>query len=226
MRLNDAIRVVPLFLVLAACGGGGGGGSGDTTPPTGTIVVAGGAAMTANLIVDLTLTAVDTGSGMGAGAQMRFSNDGVTWSPPEAFATTRTSWNLSSFGGTTATGNKTVYAMFRDVAGNWSAAVSDSIDYQGGGATISFAFDILPIFVQDCIVCHGGSGGLELDSYAHVIAGGTSGAVVIAGDPDNSLIVKRIEGTIMPQMPLGLTPLTAPEIGRIRQWILEGALNN
>ena len=95
MKPNGVIRVAPLLLALAACGGGGGGSS-DTTPPTGTIVVAGGAAMTANLIVDLTLTAVDTESGMGAGAQMRFSNDGATWSPAESFALTRMSWNLSS----------------------------------------------------------------------------------------------------------------------------------
>jgi len=226
VNYKRGIRVAPLILALAACGGGGGGGSGDNTPPTGTILIAAGNAMTANLIVDLTLTAVDGGSGMGAGAQMRFSNDGTTWSPAEAFAQMRASWNLSNFGGTAATGTKTVYAMFRDVAGNWSAAVSDSIDYTGGGATVSFLFDIQPLFVQDCIVCHGGSGGLFLDSYAGVIAGGTSGVVVVPGDPDGSLIVKRLEGTILPQMPLGGTPLTAPEIARIRQWILEGALNN
>jgi hypothetical protein len=58
------------------------------------------------------------------------------------------------------------------------------------------------------------------------MAGGASGAVVIPNDPDNSLIVKRIEGTIMPQMPLNGVPLAQPEIDRIRQWILEGALDN
>ena len=58
------------------------------------------------------------------------------------------------------------------------------------------------------------------------MAGGNSGAVVIPTDPDNSLLVKRVEGTIPPQMPLGGSPLTPAEIGRIRQWILEGALNN
>ena len=91
---------------------------------------------------------------------------------------------------------------------------------------MSFALDVLPLFVQDCTICHGGAGGLSLTSYAGVTAGGSSGAVVVPGDPDNSLLVKRIEGTVPPQMPLGGSPLTAPEIGRIRQWILEGALNN
>jgi hypothetical protein len=80
--------------------------------------------------------------------------------------------------------------------------------------------------MQDCTICHGGSGGLTLTSYNGVIAGGNSGPVVVPGNPNNSLIVKRLEGTVMPQMPLGGSPLTAPEIARIRQWILEGALNN
>jgi hypothetical protein len=96
----------------------------------------------------------------------------------------------------------------------------------GNGSTVSFAFDILPLFVQDCIHCHGGAGGLSLESHAGVIAGGSSGAVVIAGDPNASLLVRRLDGRRLPVMPLDGPPLTAPEIDRIRQWILEGALNN
>ena len=98
----------------------------------------------------------------------------------------------------------------------------------GGGPTVSFALDILPLFVQDCTLCHGGAGagGLNLESHAGVMAGGNSGAAVLPGDPDNSFLVKRVEGTVLPQMPLGGSPLTGAEIGRIRQWIFEGALNN
>ena len=55
---------------------------------------------------------------------------------------------------------------------------------------------------------------------------GTPGGVVVPGDPDNSLLIKRIEGTVGPQMPLSLPPLSAPEIETIRQWIAEGALDN
>jgi hypothetical protein len=91
---------------------------------------------------------------------------------------------------------------------------------------VSYALDVQPLFTQDCTLCHGGAGGLSLTTYAGVIAGGNSGAVVVPGNPDDSLIVKRLEGTVLPQMPLAAPPLTGPEIGRIRQWILEGALNN
>ncbi|MFI5401436.1 MAG: hypothetical protein ACHQ1G_00655, partial [Planctomycetota bacterium] len=106
------------------------GAGGDTTPPSGTILIAGGNETTTDLGVDLQVVADDGGSGMGAGAQMRFSNDGVAWSPPEPYATTRTGWSLSAYGGTSGAGSKTVYASFCDVAGNWSSAViADSIEY-------------------------------------------------------------------------------------------------
>ncbi len=104
--------------------------------------------------------------------------------------------------------------------------IDDPVNGGGGGPTISFAFDIQPIFTQDCIRCHGGAGGLSLDSYSKVIEGGISGAIVIPGNPDQSLLVRRLDGTEPPTMPADGPPLTAPEIGRIRQWILEGALNN
>lgn len=105
----------------------------DTTPPTGTVTIDGGADATADLLVDLSLFASDSGSGasgMGSGAQMSFSNDGATWCPAEAFQTTRIQWSLTSYGGSSAEGPKKVYARFKDVAGNWSTAeISATIDY-------------------------------------------------------------------------------------------------
>ena len=52
---------------------------------------------------------------------MEFSNDGTTWSSQVAYATSY-SWTLSSGYGT-----KTVYAKFVDPSGNWSSAVTDTI---------------------------------------------------------------------------------------------------
>jgi len=94
------------------------------------------------------------------------------------------------------------------------------------GPTVSFALDIQPILTQDCIICHGGAGGLSVDTYAGLMTGGTSGPVVVAGDPDQSLLIWRLDGTVPPIMPRDAPPLTTPEIDRIKQWILEGALNN
>ncbi|MBI5561633.1 MAG: hypothetical protein HY894_02080 [Deltaproteobacteria bacterium] len=55
-------------------------------------------------------------------AQMRFSNDHAAWSAWQAYSTMK-AWTLTS-----ANGTKTVYAQFRDGAGNVSAVVSDSIE--------------------------------------------------------------------------------------------------
>ena len=91
---------------------------------------------------------------------------------------------------------------------------------------ISYSLLIQPIFDADCDHCHGGAGGLELTSYAGLLLGGLSGAAVIPGSPDNSLLIHRLEGTIGPRMPTDGPPLTQPEIDRIKQWILEGAKDN
>ncbi len=90
----------------------------DTVPPTGTIIINSGDAVTYNSSVTLALTCSDN---VGC-SHMQFSNDNVTYSTPEAYGTTK-SWTLSPGYGT-----KTVYAKFKDAAGNWSTAYGDTID--------------------------------------------------------------------------------------------------
>jgi len=92
----------------------------DNQPPTGSIVINGGAETTTSLDVTLTLSSPDA-------AKMKFSNDGVTYTSPEPYATTK-AWTLASGGGNL----KTVYVKFIDAAGNESAAYSDTITYQSG----------------------------------------------------------------------------------------------
>jgi hypothetical protein len=107
------------FTTVAAGGGGGGGYNPptDTTPPTNTsITINSGAADTASQSVTLTLGATEA-------AQMMISNSadfsGSGW---ETFATSKT-WSLTS-----GIGIKTVYAKFKDTAGNMSTAISDTIN--------------------------------------------------------------------------------------------------
>lgn len=90
----------------------------DTIPPTGTITINSGASYTNSTSVTLTLSCTDFGSGC---AQMQFSNDNTNWSTPEAYTTTK-AWTLTSGDST-----KTVYAKFKDNAGNWSGAYNDTI---------------------------------------------------------------------------------------------------
>lgn len=95
---------------------------------------------------------------------------------------------------------------------------------------ISYSQQIQPIFNGNCggSQCHivGTANGLSLSSYSLLMQGGNSGAVVIPGDPQNSIIIKRLEGRIIPQMPFGGSPLPQATIQLIRDWIAEGAHDN
>ncbi|MBI1977478.1 MAG: hypothetical protein HYS55_01855, partial [Candidatus Omnitrophica bacterium] len=91
----------------------------DTQPPTtGTITVNGGAQYTRQTSITLNLQATDSGSGV---SQMSFSQDGVTYTAPEAYNTSKT-WTFS-----TGDGNKTVWVKFKDLSGLWSNPVSVTV---------------------------------------------------------------------------------------------------
>lgn len=81
-----------------------------------------------------------------------------------------------------------------------------------------------PIFAANCTGCHGSGGraGLNLSTYATAIAGSNNGPVLLAGDPSNSLLVKRITGVVTPQMPRGGPPLAQGQIDLIVAWIAGG----
>ena len=46
------------------------------------------------------------------------------------------------------------------------------------------------------------------------------------GDPDNSLLINRLDGTIIVAPPLERTSVSEDELNIIRTWIKNGALNN
>ena len=94
---------------------------------------------------------------------------------------------------------------------------------------VSFAGTVLPILQDHCERCHGDErkGNLYLLDYDGVMAGGKSGPLVVAGNPDESRIVQSVEMTKEPYMPPRVFPsLTEDRIQAIRQWIAEGAKNN
>jgi WD40 repeat protein len=97
----------------------------DKTPPTGSLTINDGAATTGSIYVTLKIQANDPLSGV---AEMRFSNDGRTWSGWESFSSTRYNWDLARYGGSVnQIGPKTVYAQLRDRAGNVSQTFSATI---------------------------------------------------------------------------------------------------
>lgn len=86
---------------------------------------------------------------------MRIANDinftGIAW---ENYATSKSNWNLNSL--SSATGSKTVYAQFRDFAGNLSPVYSDSITYD---TLLSYAnFDSLSsLYINTTSITLGGT---------------------------------------------------------------------
>ena len=92
-----------------------------------------------------------------------------------------------------------------------------------------YARHIDPIFDANCVTCHGQEkvkGGLRLDSYALLMAGGKNGPVIVSGKPEQSLLLKRVtlpfgQKHFMPAE--GKPPLKPEEIAWIRAWILAGA---
>ena len=81
-----------------------------------------------------------------------------------------------------------------------------------------------------CLLCHGRrrqEGGLDLRTRASALRGGTSGPAIAPGDPDGSLMIKRITAEEMPpeehQSRLSYRPVTSGELEELRRWIAEGA---
>ena len=86
-----------------------------------------------------------------------------------------------------------------------------------------FEKDILPILEAKCVKCHAGAtpqASLDVRSRATLVKGGASGAALISGEPDRSLLFFRVRSG---QMPPGGPKLDDAEIALIRRWIEVGA---
>jgi hypothetical protein len=111
----------------------------------------------------------------------------------------------------------------------------------GGGAggtplVATFASIQANVFTPICVACHAGATaplGLRLDSVnSYALLVGVPSAQepslqrVAPGDPNNSYLIRKLEGTASQggRMPLNGTPLSQADINVIRQWITDGAL--
>jgi mono/diheme cytochrome c family protein len=82
---------------------------------------------------------------------------------------------------------------------------------------------ISPLFKERCSSCHGSGAlaGLNLTTYATALKGGKDGVVIVPGDPEISLLIKKQSGA---------TPhfgqLTPSELQQVIDWIKAGAPEN
>lgn len=94
---------------------------------------------------------------------------------------------------------------------------------------VVYAQLVKPILSQRCVTCHNvqkQKGNLRLDSPSFILAGGENGAIIVAGKPTESELIKRVlldasDEHHMP--PKGKTPLTENEISLLHWWIQQGA---
>jgi hypothetical protein len=92
-----------------------------------------------------------------------------------------------------------------------------------------FERKIRPVFVKKCYECHSvktkAKGGLVLDSRAGVMQGGSSGAVIVPGAPEKSLLIRTIKGLEedMEMPPKEADRLSESQIADFERWIRMGA---
>jgi hypothetical protein len=103
-----------------------------------------------------------------------------------------------------------------------------ALSVTGLSAKVSFEDDILPIFKDYCMDCHGPEkkkSGFRLDRRMYMLKGGDSGFAAIApGDLTKSYLLELIKSKDPEeQMPPKGGPMFDDEIALIEEWIKEGA---
>lgn len=114
------------------------------------------------------------------------------------------------------------------LSGGWttSAVAQDAeANAEESPEPVSFYRQVRPILQRHCSGCHQPAkqgGELLLTSHAELLKGGESGAGVVPGKPEESLVLDFITGD-EPLMPKSADPLTPPQVALIERWIKEGA---
>lgn len=114
------------------------------------------------------------------------------------------------------------------ITGSQACADEKTAETAGENRTVSYYRNVRPILQRRCSGCHFAGkreGKLSVVSVSDLQAGGENGQAIVAGKPDESLLVGYISGD-KPEMPLNAEPLKAEEVLTIRKWIEEGAADD
>ncbi len=90
---------------------------------------------------------------------------------------------------------------------------------------------VQPILQADCYRCHAGMnhrGGLNLQTRAGMLKGGSDGPVLVPGDPAKSLLVRLIRHEGPANDPMPMPPkrpkLSDEDIATVEHWVRAGAM--
>ena len=93
---------------------------------------------------------------------------------------------------------------------------------------VSFAADVAPVLVAQCVGCHDAmqpEANLSMVSLERLLRGGRGGSPIVSGKGGDSLLIKKLKGAGIEgqRMPLGKPPLADDVIATIQKWIDQGA---
>ena len=103
------------------------------------------------------------------------------------------------------------------------AAMTPAADFK------NFNDHVKPVLEEHCMGCHNldrAKGGLSMSTFASIMQGGSSGAVITKGDPDGSRLFRLITHQEEPNMPPSGDKIPDEAIETIRAWIAAGAPEN
>jgi len=105
-----------------------------------------------------------------------------------------------------------------------SSALGETPDAERDAARRkAFETHIRPLLAARCFKCHGDekqSGNLRLDAKASMLTGGDSGAALVPGKPQESLIIDAINYETLEMPPSGKLP--PEEIALLTEWVASG----
>jgi mono/diheme cytochrome c family protein len=118
-----------------------------------------------------------------------------------------------------------VVGLTASVTGGVSAQEAASPAGSKPGTPEFFTQKVVPILDDNCYTCHQDDkkGGLRLDSYDAIRKGGKSGAIIVPGDLEASLIIKMIRRQGKLKMPPKVA-LEPAEVAVLEAWVKAGAV--
>jgi mono/diheme cytochrome c family protein len=91
-----------------------------------------------------------------------------------------------------------------------------------------FEKKVRPILVEHCYHCHSAdtkpAGNLRVDDHRGLLAGGNTGPAVVPGNPEKSLLLKRVtQENLKKRMPIEGQHLNEEQVATLTKWIKDGA---